>query len=334
MTSVDGQPELILERAADGLAAGPADVQVGGAAPPVADREDLVGGEPAEGEQRDGHADDGAEQHVSRGVEAERDPGQARQGHDRGRHPLAGLPPAALGHQHIEDADQARGQDGDRNRRQRIAVPAPVDDHPEWPGPLEQGRQHHGHHRGHPEGERVDDEMAKALEHQQRDDGAPDEDLGGQPGGRERRDRHHAGEPPAAKPAEPPHHPIVGGGHRDRGAVTAGGKDDREDGDEPDGGQQPPDTAGLEVPGQWRRRARGASPPSRLATARRDPGRLVGSLRRAGGGVHLASSVAARTPGRISEVASHAGSGSPATRSSTWSRMSSAREEMPSLVKT
>jgi hypothetical protein len=82
---------------------------------------------------------------------------------------------------------------------------------------------------------------------------------------------------------------------------------------------------------------------------------MVGNLRCAGGGVHgasgpvaagcplragfarpggigaptrprvLASSIAARPPARISELAS--------LQAPTWSRMSSAREEMPSLVK-
>jgi hypothetical protein len=141
---LDLQAELVGQGPADGLAAGPADVQMGAAAPPVGDWEDLVGGEPAEGEQRDGHANDGAQQYVGRGVEAERDPGQARQCHDRGRRPLAGLPPSALRHQHVERADQARGQHCDLDRRQRIAVPVPVDDGPEGPGPLEHSRQDQG----------------------------------------------------------------------------------------------------------------------------------------------------------------------------------------------
>ena len=289
LTSSISRPSWSGQGAADGLPAGPADVQVGAAAPPVADREDLVGHEPAEGQQRDGHPDDRAEQHVGRGVEAERDPGQARQGDDRGRRPLAGLPPVALRHQRVEDADQARGQDRDLDRRQRIAVPAPVDDDPERPGPLERGRQDQDQLRHHRQGDDVDDEMANAPEHQQRDDDAPREDLGGQPGGGKRRDRHHAGEPAAAQPGEPAHDPVVGGGHRDGGAVAAGGEADHEHGDEPDGGQQPHDTGGLEVPGQWRRRAGGASPAPRVADARRDRGRLAGDLRLAGGGVHEAS---------------------------------------------
>ena len=214
---------------------------------------------------------------------------------DRGRRPLADLAPAALRHQHVEDADQARGQHRHLDRRQRIAVPAPVDDDPEGPGPLEHGRQDQGQLRGHREGDNVDDEMANAPEHQQRDDDAPGEDLGGQPAGGKRRHLQRIDEPAAAQPGEPPHDPVVGGGHRDGGPVAAGGKADREDGDEPDGGQQPPDTGGLEVPGQWRRRARGASPFPRLANARLDPDRMVGGgLRRPGGGVHGASGLLAR----------------------------------------
>jgi hypothetical protein len=352
---LDGQAELILQGSADGLAAGSADVQVGAAAPAVADREHLVGGEPAVGEQRDGDPDDGAEQHVGRGVEAEPDPGQADHGDDRRGRPLAGLPPATLGHQRIEDADQAGGEDCDLNRRQRVAVPAPVDDHPERPGPLDHGRQEQGHLRDHREGEDVDDEMAEAPEHQQRDDDAPGEDLGRQPAGGKGRHREHAGEPAAAQLGEPAHDPVVGGGHHDGGAVPAGDKADREHGDKPDRGQQPADTGGLEMPGQWRRRAGGSPPTPRLANAGRDLNWMVGNLRCVGG-VHgasgpvaagvppragfarpggigaptrprvLASSVAARPPARISELAS--------LQAPTWSRMSSAREEMPSLVKT
>src|SRR5829696_6574196 len=125
--------------------------------------------------------------------------------------------------------------------------------------------------------------MTEALEDEQRDDDAPGEDLGGQPAGGKRYYLQPIGEPAAAQPGEPAHDPVVGGGHRDGGAVPAGDKADREHDDEPNGGQQPPDTAGLEVPGQWRRRAGGASPPPRVADARRHSGRLVGSVRRGRG---------------------------------------------------
>ena len=50
------------------------------AAPPVADREDLVGGEPAEGQQRDGHPDGRPDQHVAGGVDAQVHAGDREQG--------------------------------------------------------------------------------------------------------------------------------------------------------------------------------------------------------------------------------------------------------------
>ena len=53
----DRDAELVLDGAADRFATAPTDVQVRAATPPVADREDLVGGEPAEGQQRQGHPD-------------------------------------------------------------------------------------------------------------------------------------------------------------------------------------------------------------------------------------------------------------------------------------
>ena len=78
LTSSADQAELVLQRPEDGLAAGAADVQVGRPAPPVADREDLVGGQQPERRQRDGDPEDDAGDDVGRVVLGQVEPGQAR----------------------------------------------------------------------------------------------------------------------------------------------------------------------------------------------------------------------------------------------------------------
>ena len=91
----DGQAELVLQPVADGGSPPAGDVQVGGPAAAVADREDLVGGEQAEQGERDGDPDGGADQHVGRGLGAQRDTSQPGQRHHPGRHPAC--PAAASG---------------------------------------------------------------------------------------------------------------------------------------------------------------------------------------------------------------------------------------------
>jgi hypothetical protein len=111
---LDLQAQLLLQRLADGLAAGPADVQVGAAAAAVADREDLARRKPAERQQRDGHPDHRRDQHVAGGVHPQVHAGQRQQCDQTGGDPLAGLPPTAFRHQAVEHGDQDRGQVGDR----------------------------------------------------------------------------------------------------------------------------------------------------------------------------------------------------------------------------
>src|SRR3954447_26374454 len=61
---VDGQAQLAPQRPPDRLAAGAADVEMGGAAAPVADREDLVGREPTEAEEWNAHPEHDPHEHV------------------------------------------------------------------------------------------------------------------------------------------------------------------------------------------------------------------------------------------------------------------------------
>jgi len=81
---LDLQTELLLQATPDRGPSGPADVQVGAAAPAVGDREDLVGGQQAEQDEWDRDPGGHADQHVGRRVGAQRDTAQCGQGHDPG----------------------------------------------------------------------------------------------------------------------------------------------------------------------------------------------------------------------------------------------------------
>jgi hypothetical protein len=140
---LDDQPELVLQPASDRLAAGAADVQVRAATSPVGDREDLAGREPAEGNQRDRDPDAGREEHVGGGVDAQRDAGDPDQRHQRDRHPLAGVAPAALGHQRVQNPNQQGRKESDRHGRQRPPAPAGLEVHSERPRPPGDHRQAH-----------------------------------------------------------------------------------------------------------------------------------------------------------------------------------------------
>jgi len=218
------EAELVGERLADRDPPGAADVEVRGAAPPVADREDRVGSDEPEGEQRDRHAESGAEEHVGRRVRTEVDPRHPRHGDDPDRCPFPGVAPAAFRDQSVEQGDQGCGQEGDLDRRQRVAVPAHLDADPERPGPLERGRQQDGRVERHVDDDEVDDQVAEALEHQQRNEDAPGERPDRPPAPEDRGVAGRTGEPGAAQPGEPPHHPIVGGGDGQRRTVPAGGE--------------------------------------------------------------------------------------------------------------
>jgi hypothetical protein len=165
---LDEQAELVLQPAPDRGSARAGDVQVGGAAAPVGDREHLAGSEHAEGDQRQGHPDGHPDQHVGGGVGAQGHPADRGQGDEPGGHPLAGVAPATLGHQRVQDPHQQPGQEHYLLRRQRPPAPAGLDHHPERPRPADAGT-HHGRGRDHQvgEGER-DDQMPQAAQHQQR----------------------------------------------------------------------------------------------------------------------------------------------------------------------
>ena len=101
----DGQAELVLQPGRI-AAPGAGDVQVGGAAAAVADREDLVGGEQAEQGERDGDPDGRTDQDVGRGLGTKRDASQPGQCHHPSCRQLAPLPPACTWDQGVQDHHQ------------------------------------------------------------------------------------------------------------------------------------------------------------------------------------------------------------------------------------
>ena len=79
----DGEAELVLHGLADRCPAAPRDVEVGGLAAPVGDREELVRREEAERQQRDGDADGDPGEDVEGMVDAEVEAGERDQGRRR-----------------------------------------------------------------------------------------------------------------------------------------------------------------------------------------------------------------------------------------------------------
>ena len=117
------------------------------AAAPVADREDLAGGEQAKAEQRNRHPDRHAHQDVSGRLHPQVHAGEGDQRHQPGRHPLADLAPAALRHQAVQDPDQDDHQRAHLFGGQRPGGPIGAELHPERPRPLHQRGQQELDHR-------------------------------------------------------------------------------------------------------------------------------------------------------------------------------------------
>jgi len=168
--------QLVLQGLVDGLAAAAADVQVGRAAAPVGDREDLVGGEHAEGHQRDGDPDDGGDDHVGGRVDTQVDQGDRQRGDQRGDDQLAELTQPALWHQAVEHADHGGGEHCDRAGRVRGAGPVAQDLHAERAGSHEQVGEQRAE-RDHPDDRTEEHEqVSEAAGEQQRGHGGPEQD--------------------------------------------------------------------------------------------------------------------------------------------------------------
>jgi hypothetical protein len=123
--------ELLLQRAHDRVVPGPGDVEVGGAAATVADREHLVRDEYSERGERDGHPDHDREQHVERSLLGEVEAGERGDDEQPGDDELAPLPRPSGRDQRVQAVTRmavrkAIGTDGsaDSSQGPRISTPS------------------------------------------------------------------------------------------------------------------------------------------------------------------------------------------------------------------
>jgi membrane-associated phospholipid phosphatase len=110
-----GQPELVVHRQPDRIAAPPADVDMGDPAPAVGDGEPLVGGEVAERRDRYCHPERDAEEHVVGVIDGQVQAGQAEHGYHRGRRDLAVGTRAARYDQAVHRRHEEDRDPGDRD---------------------------------------------------------------------------------------------------------------------------------------------------------------------------------------------------------------------------
>src|SRR5262249_14803491 len=121
------QPELVVYRRPDRLAAPAADIDMSGPAAAVHDREHLVRGEEAERRDRYRHPERDAEQHVIRVVDRQVHPGQAGHGDDHGNHDLGVGAGAARHNEAVHRTHENSGQLENRDGRRRVPGPAADD---------------------------------------------------------------------------------------------------------------------------------------------------------------------------------------------------------------
>jgi len=186
-----------------------------------------------------------------------------------GGHALAGLAPAALRHQAVQDPDQQHGQGRQLLGGQRPGVPVDPERHPERPRPLDQRGQQilHDEAQHHP-GAQHHQQLPQAPQHQQGRQQPPQQDGDGGPGAEGGQGLHRPGQAGAAQPGQPADHRGVHGGDGQAGAAPAVDEDHHRRHGQDHGRDQPAEPAGLEVVGQRWRLAGGA--PSRRAW---EPGR-------------------------------------------------------------
>ena len=159
------EPELVLQRGADRLAATPGDVEVRRlAARTVGDREEVVGGEGTERGQRDRDPDDRAEHDVGEVVDAEVDPQRADDRDRARRGDLRPEPRPAGNDEHERHADRQDRHRADRDRRRRVALPARQLPHAERPRSQREELEPLQERSDDAEGDDPDHELAPAAE--------------------------------------------------------------------------------------------------------------------------------------------------------------------------
>ena len=173
-----GQPErldaghldahLVFQRASDRLTAGAAEVKMRTMRTAVNHRERLPRGEQPQPQQRHGHTQHGAEQHIGRCVHTQPHPGQANHRDDHDRGPAAAAPPPAGRHQRIQRAGQHRAHRRDLNRRHRKATPAELDQHAERQRPVHDKQDDRRQQHEHLVADHQHQQMPQPAEHDQR----------------------------------------------------------------------------------------------------------------------------------------------------------------------
>ena len=289
---VDHDTELVLEGPADGLAPGPADVEVGGPAPPVADREHLARSEHPKAQQPNGYCDHAAHQHIGRCGHAQMHLGDGHQHHQRRGHPLPDPAPTTLGDQAVEDPEHDHDQRRRLFRRQRPPVPIGTQGHPKRPGPTQHRRQQVlDDHALQDPGDQHHHQLAQPAKHQQGQHQPPQQHVDGHPRARRRQHPHRRRQTGHPQPGQPPDHCVID--HRDRHrpvAQTPGEQQQRQRHRHHRRGQ-PPHPRGLQRAWQRRRLPRRTAPAGRtpdLGPAQLNP-RARRSSRLACGDTHDAS---------------------------------------------
>ena len=149
------------------------DVEVGLAAAPVGDGEDVVGDHQPERHHGQRPADDQCGYLVGGMIDGQVQPGGAEGGEDDRGRPLPPVPPPPGGHQRVEDPHQRQGQRGDGPRRLRVALPGPEDTDADGPHPADLQRHDRDQQRRGEEYDQVGGEMPEPAERDKHRDGPP-----------------------------------------------------------------------------------------------------------------------------------------------------------------
>ena len=256
---------------------------MGAAAPPIGHRVDLVGGEPAEQQQREGHPDTHPDQHIGRGVHAQRHPGQGNQDNQPGHHPLAEITPAPLRHQRVQHRHQARGQVGDLHRRHRPATPTGLELHPERARPPTDHAQAKGEEAPELHDDQPDQQVPPAPQDQQHQQQPVGQRPQHPPGGDAGQAPQRPNQPRPDQAGQPAHHRIIHHGDRHRRAPQSPGEHDQGQPDQHQRRHQPADPAGLQPIRQRRGRPGGRRRRRGDRTASGCTGRALVGLERSAG---------------------------------------------------
>jgi hypothetical protein len=305
---LDHQAELVLQGLTDRLPTCPTDVQVSAAPTPVGDREDLAGRKDAKAEQRDRHPNGDPNQDIGGGLHRQVHAGDGDQDDQRGGHPLAGLAPASLRHQAIQDPDQDHHQRRQLLGWQRPGVPVGPELHPERPRPLQKwGQQVLDEEALQNPGRQHDQQLPQAAEHQQGQQQSPQQHRDGQIGVECGQRLHRRQQPGCPQPGQPSDHRSIDHGDVDSQAMQPTGKDQQRQYDQDHGGDQPSHPGGLQMMRQWWGLAGWTPPPRRAPNSRRtglDP-RTSSPSRLVCGHVHGASQPRRRPPAAAVPLQTH-----------------------------